>query len=128
LGQFPKLTGRLLRFQLPDTLPFADGTFDGLFTITVLQHLQLESLPRVLSDFYRLLRRPGRAFISIFEARPDLDADKRDPKGRLMTIVPPELFCSMAVSAGFAVHGCSTAPDLLGREGVILKEYLFDKL
>jgi SAM-dependent methyltransferase len=55
-----------LSFQKADVcnLPFANGTFDGIWANAVLLHLDDEDLSVALNEFYRVLEPAGRIFIS----------------------------------------------------------------
>ena len=49
-------------------LPFEDGSFDAVFSYSVLQHLAKEDVPRVVAEIRRVLRPGG--------ARLDRDAER----------------------------------------------------
>ncbi|MDL2261244.1 class I SAM-dependent methyltransferase [Methanimicrococcus sp. OttesenSCG-928-J09] len=48
------------------TLPFADGVFDGILCLGVLQHLILEDREKTAAEFYRVLKNGGRVFFEAF--------------------------------------------------------------
>ena len=95
LRQHPELKGRLVRGALPSDLPSLEelgGPFDGLLCTAVLQHVPRAQLFDAVYALKALLRPGGRALVSIPGARPGLDAEQRDDRGRLFTrLVPGEL-------------------------------------
>ena len=46
-------------------LPFADGSFDAVFSYSVLQHLAKEDVPQVVSELDRVLRPAGFVWIEM---------------------------------------------------------------
>jgi 2-polyprenyl-3-methyl-5-hydroxy-6-metoxy-1,4-benzoquinol methylase len=46
-------------------LPFADGSFDAVFSYSVLQHLAKEDVPQVVSELDRVLRPGGLVWIEM---------------------------------------------------------------
>jgi ubiquinone/menaquinone biosynthesis C-methylase UbiE len=83
----PELNNRIKFALLPNRLPFEDNSFDGIIAITVLQHLPLNSIPVALHEIFRVLKSDGIFLAWVFDERPDLDSESRDPKGRLMTLL-----------------------------------------
>lgn len=57
-------TGRAeFHFTVADKLPFADGTFDKLFTVNTVYFW--DNHPAVLAEFHRVLKPEGRLFIAL---------------------------------------------------------------
>jgi SAM-dependent methyltransferase len=62
-------------------LPFADGSFDAVFSYSVLQHLAKEDLPRVVAEIDRVLRPGGLAWIEMPNARGPLNLFRQARRG-----------------------------------------------
>lgn len=62
-------------------LPFADGSFDAVFSYSVLQHLAKEDVPRVVSEIDRVLRPGGLAWIEMPNARGPLNLARQARRG-----------------------------------------------
>ena len=62
-------------------LPFEDGSFDTVFSYSVLQHLAKEDLPRVVSEVGRVLRPGGLVWIEMPNARGLLNLVRQARRG-----------------------------------------------
>lgn len=62
-------------------LPFADASFDAVFSYSVLQHLAKEDLPRVVAEIRRVLRPGGIAWIEMPNAHGPLNLVRRARRG-----------------------------------------------
>ena len=62
-------------------LPFSDGTFEAVFSYSVLQHLAKGDLPVVVSEIDRVLRPGGIAWIEMPNARGPLNLVRRAGRG-----------------------------------------------
>ena len=61
----------------------------------------------------RVIRREGKIYLWVFDERSDLDADSRDALGRLMTLLPPEVFLPLAAKAGLSAVSHEPRSDVL---------------
>lgn len=119
----PALASRFVHAPLPGPLPFADGAFDGVLAIAVLQHLTLAGVKVALVEIARVLRVGGRAWLSVFDTRDDCDAHARESAGRLMTPLPVTVFAPALRHAGLDLLDTGNPEDLLGRSGIATREY-----
>jgi SAM-dependent methyltransferase len=69
--------------EQPDLRPFADGSFDFVYSCRVLQHMEPQLAKRYLTEFVRVLR-PGGAAVFQVPSR-----TRSTPKGLLIRYGPP---------------------------------------
>jgi 2-polyprenyl-3-methyl-5-hydroxy-6-metoxy-1,4-benzoquinol methylase len=62
-------------------LPFADASFDAVFSYSVLQHLAKEDVPRVAAELRRVLRPGGLVWIQMPNARGPLNLLRQARRG-----------------------------------------------
>jgi ubiquinone/menaquinone biosynthesis C-methylase UbiE len=62
-------------------LPFVDGSFDAVFSYSVLQHLAKEDVPRVVAEVRRVLRPGGIVWIEMPNARGPLNLLRQARRG-----------------------------------------------
>jgi SAM-dependent methyltransferase len=62
-------------------LPFDDGSFDAVFSYSVLQHLAKEDMPRVVAEIRRVLRPGGIVWIEMPNARGPLNLARQARRG-----------------------------------------------
>lgn len=113
--QHPELADRLFDGALP-SLPSL-GKFDGLLCTAVLQHVPRAHLFDAVYSFKELLNPCGRVLLVIPAARPGLDAEQRDDRGRLFTRLVQGEVELLFERVGFARIGCWQEADPLGRAG-----------
>lgn len=139
LERHAELRERLLPGSLPDALPQVDaleGPFDGVLCSAVLQHLPRHALFDAVSSLRGLLSPRGRVLVSIpassggTSAAADdgriLDAEHRDPDGRLYTPIDAAELRLLFERCGFATIGSWQDPDALGRPGLRWHTLLFE--
>ena len=74
------------RHDLRRPLPFADGTFDAVYSSHVLEHLERDHAPRVLAEMRRVLKPGGIVRVVV----PDLERICRDYIERLDAAASPD--------------------------------------
>ena len=62
-------------------LPFGEGSFDAVFSYSVLQHLAKEDVPKVVEEIRRVLRPGGIAWIEMPNARGPLNLARQARRG-----------------------------------------------
>lgn len=112
---FPK--GALARFDFR-RLPFADGTFDGIWAPAALQHAPRAHFRRVLSEWRRVQRR-GPLFLSLRMGGGDLEAVDEPGVGTVhVTTVTEDELRALLLDAGYTDVEVEPRPDLHGRSDV----------
>ena len=114
----PELADRLLHVRLPATLPFADHSIGGFFSIACLMHFCDTELAAILSELARVTRKSGKGVVSVPAGRNDIDGDCLDQHGRHFNIMPAEAWQTFFNHHGFSSEAGPPEPDSLGREGI----------
>jgi SAM-dependent methyltransferase len=112
---FPK--GALARWDYR-RLPFADGTFDGIWAPAALQHVPRAQVRRVLAE-WRRVQRGGPIFLSMHEGTGDLEPVEEPGVGTVhLTSVTGDELRALLLDAGYTDVEVEPRPDLQGRSEV----------
>ena len=114
--RYPDLATRIQTGVLPGLQ--ADERFDGILCSAVLMHIPSGDLLESLINLRDLLRPGGRLLMSVPSERDDLDAQRRDPHGRLFEALPIDQLLLLLRQLGFSVISQQEMRDSLGRNGV----------
>ena len=122
----PLLEGRLTGGSLPGLSSQIDRKFDGIICSAVFMHIPAEQHFDAAFDIRNLLRSHGRLILSVPRTRPEVDAQGRDPHGRLFVPMVPESLQLLFERLGFQRIGKWEDADALGRPGVSWTTLLFE--
>lgn len=53
-----------IRFKFDKKLPFKDGSFDKIFMLAVLEHIDVDKVDRLFTDFKRILKKGGKIVLT----------------------------------------------------------------
>jgi SAM-dependent methyltransferase len=81
----PELTGQLEVIKIPDALHFEPSSFDGVYSIATLMHLDKDSIARTIEKIAMILKPGGKFLFSVSLQRDDVDGQGKDEKGRYFT-------------------------------------------
>jgi SAM-dependent methyltransferase len=99
-------------------LPFAEGTFDGIWAPAALQHLPLGAIRPALEELRRV-HRGGPLFCSFREGRGDLEAVDDPPAGTVyVSTVTADELKALLLAAGYTEVEVEPRPDPLERSDV----------
>ncbi len=117
-ARHPELEHRLAQHMLPEPLPFASYSFDGVIAMAVIMHLSHEEIREAFGEIVRVLK-PHRLFAySVNTERAGLDRRGYDDRGRYFTCLPAAEWQQLHTEAGFATLDLREQGDLGGRAGV----------
>lgn len=85
-----------------EALPFARGSFSGIWANKCLQHVAASKLPLVLADLHRILETDGRLALELFAGEGSFRSDD-DLPGRRFVLWDPDELADLLVGAGFSV-------------------------
>lgn len=108
---FPK--GLLARWDFRH-LPFADGTFEGIWAPAALQHLPRRAILPAMAELQRV-QRSGPIFLTFPEGETDLGTIDDPPAGQVpATSVTPEELRALLLRMGYVDVEVESRPDLRG--------------
>jgi len=81
----PELTGKLKTVIIPDQLHFELSSFDGVYSIATLMHLDKDEINQTLEKIAMILKTNGKFLFSVSLQRGDVDDQGKDKKGRYFT-------------------------------------------
>ena len=123
----PELNGRLVRHSLPSPLPFAGGSYDAVYSIAVLMHLEADDIEPAMREVHRILEPAGLFYFSVSLERPEIDVNGLDDRGRRFTCLSEEDWVAMGRACGFRVAQSGTNRDSMEREGIVWGNILLEK-
>jgi SAM-dependent methyltransferase len=123
----PELEGHLHLLKLPAILPFADGCFDGFYSVACLMHFSDEELNRILAELHRVLLPGGRGLVSVPARRDDVSHDGVDEHGRVFNVLPAEGWVAIFQKNGFKARHGQEEPDGAGRDGFSWISYFLER-
>jgi hypothetical protein len=99
-------------------LPFADGTFGGIWAPTALQHLPRNQIRPALAELRRVHAR-GPVFVTFREGAAELEAMDDGPAGIVyVTRVSADELRALLLGAGYVEVEVEVRPDPFERAGV----------
>lgn len=115
LGKVLHPKGALARWDFR-RLPFAHGTFEGVWAHGALQHLPRAHIRAALAELRRV-QRSGPVFLSFREGAGDLDPVEDPPAGIVYaTTVSADELRALLLDAGYGEVEVDARPDLHGRD------------
>ena len=85
----PELADRLEVMKIPEQLQFESSSFDGLYSIATLMHLDKNAIDQTIERVAMILKAGSKFLFSVSVQRDDLDDQGKDEKGRYFTGTPP---------------------------------------
>lgn len=122
-----ELKGRLFCQRLPGRLPFADGEFDGFYSVACFMHFVDSDIVDILKELWRVTASGARGIISVPSCRSDIDNDGVDEHGRVFNVMPVAGWRALFARSGFSAEAGTEEPDSLGRHGVSWVSFLLEK-
>lgn len=124
---YPQLAGRLFAHALPFPED-ADlgGRYDAVVCSAVFMHIPEADAVAAAGSLRRVLREPGRLWLTVPDRRPGLGADDRDEHGRLFRHLHPPSLVLLFARLGFHLGRQWEEGDRLGRPGFTWHGFLFE--
>jgi len=100
-------------------MKFPKNYFDGIWASAVLLHIDKKDIPRVLNNFYKILKTGGKIFIGVKLGKGSTySIDKLSYRKRLMVLYSEKKIENFLARAGFNIIYFKIAPDDAGRSNV----------
>ena len=114
----PELIDRLQVIKVPDELYFEPSSFDGVYSIATLMHLEKDSIDSTFEKISMMLKPGGKFFFSVSIQRDDVNDQGKDEQGRYFTIIPEIKWIQYCEKYGLQLEYSEITGDGLDRNGI----------
>jgi len=115
----PELADRLKVMSIPNELHFEATSFDGIYSIATLMHLEKDSIDQTFEKIAKILKPDGKFFFSVSIQRDDVDDQGKDEQDRHFTIMPEAEWVSYCEKYGLQLEYSEVTCDGLNRDGIV---------
>jgi len=115
----PELTDRLQVIKVPDELYFELSSFDGVYSIATLMHLEKDSIDSTFEKIVMILKSGGKFFFSVSIQRDDVDDQGKDEQGRHFTSLSEAEWIRCCEKHGLKLEYSEITGDGLDRDGIV---------
>lgn len=127
LSHHPELKGRVMQGSLPVfENPFPQPV-DAILCCAVLMHIPADKLDAAIQSMATVLADGGRVLLSLPLSRGDVQANRRDDKGRLFNDYSPALITAAFAQKGFKALWRKDTEDAMARAGNVWYTLLLEK-
>lgn len=114
----PELSDRLYGMRIPEEYDFPGDSFDGIYSVAMLMHLEKPEIHETIRRSYNFLKEGGLFFFSVPSKRNDLVDGERDKNSRLFNVMLYEEWREICEAEGFVEERHYFTGDNLGRNNV----------
>ncbi len=115
----PELVGRLEVIKIPDELHFELSSFDGVYCIATLMHLDKSEIDQTIEKVAMILKAGSKFLFSVSVQRDDLDDHGKDEKGRHFTTMTEFEWIKCCEKYGLQLEHSEITSDGLDRDGIV---------
>ncbi len=115
----PELADRLEVIKIPDEFHFESFSFDGVYSIATLMHLDKDSIDRTIEKIAMTLKPGGKFFFSVSIQRNDINDHGEDEKGRYFTTMSEPEWITCCEKHGLQLEHSEVTADGLDRDGIV---------
>lgn len=115
----PELVDRLKVLKIPDELYFESSSFDGVYSIATLMHLEKDSIDTTIGKIAMFLKPEGKFIFSVSIQRDDVDDNGKDEKERHFTTMSKDEWVAYCKKYGLSLEYSEISSDGLDRNGII---------
>lgn len=123
----PLLKDSLQVLMIPNELNFDNNTFDGVYSIATLMHLEKNDIKIAINKIYDSIKIQGIFLFSVSIQRDDIDTYYKDINGRHFTTMNQNDWLNICHSIGFKTIKTLTTDDGLNRNGIIWLTCVLEK-
>ena len=123
----PLLKNLLQVIMIPNELNFDNNTFDGIYSIATLMHLEKNDIKITINKIYDSLKLKGIFLFSVSIQRDDIGNEYKDINGRHFTTMNQNHWLNICHSIGFKTIETLTTNDGLDRNGIIWLTCVMEK-
>ena len=115
----PELAGSLEVIKIPDELHFEPSSFDGVYCIATLMHLDKSAIDQTIEKVAMILKAGSKFLFSVSVQRDDLDDQGKDEKGRHFTTMSELEWVRCCEKHGLQFEYSEITRDGLDRDGIV---------
>ena len=115
----PELSDRLEVVIVPEGLHFEPASFDGIYSIATLMHLEKDTIDQTFEKIAKILKPDGKFFFSVSIQRDDVDDQGKDEQDRHFTIMSEAEWVSYCEKCGLQLEYSEVTGDGLDRDGIV---------
>ncbi len=115
----PELSGRMKVVRIPDQLCFEPSSFDGVYSIATLMHLDKEEIRHTIEKIEMILKPGGKFLFSVSLQRDDVDEEGKDEKGRHFTTMTKLEWVKCCENYRLQLEHSEITGDGLDRSGIV---------
>ncbi len=115
----PELVDKLDIIKIPNELSFEPSSFDGVYSIATLMHLEKDSIDSTFEKIAMMLKPGGKLFFSVSIRRDDVDIQGKDEQGRHFTTMSEAEWITCCKKHGFQLEHSEITGDGLDRNGIV---------
>ncbi len=104
---------------LPDDLNYKENSFDGIYSIATLMHLEATDIELTVKKVSEYLKPDGIFLFSVSVQRDDINTEGKDSFGRHFTTLSQEDWILTCKRMGFNLVHSELSGDGLGRDGIV---------
>lgn len=123
----PLLKYSLEVIVIPDELNFDEKSFDGIYSIATLMHLEKNNIEIAINKIYNFLKMQGLFLFSVSIQRDDINDNYKDSKGRHFTTMNQNDWLSICNKIGFKTMKTIITTDGLNRDGIVWLTCVMEK-
>lgn len=115
----PELTDRLKVIKIPDEFYFEPTSFDGVYSIATLMHLDKNEINKTIQNVAMILKAGSKFLFSVSVQRDDVDDYGKDQEGRYFTSMNRAEWVGCCEKYGMKHEYSDLSGDGLGRVGIV---------
>jgi len=124
----PELVDRLKVIKIPDELHFEPSSFDGVYSIATLMHLDKSMIDQTIEKVAAILKINGKFFFSVSIQRDDVDAQGKDERGRYFTSMSELEWVRCCKKYRLQLRHTEITSDGLDRNGIVWLTCVVEKI
>ncbi len=124
----PELAGSLEMVKIPEHLHFDPSSFDGVYSIATLMHLDKSAIDQTIKRVAMILKMGSKFLFSVSVQRDDLDDQGKDEKGRHFTTMSELEWVKCCEKYGLQFEHLEITDDGLERDGIVWLTCTFRKI
>jgi len=115
----PELEGSLEVMKIPEEFHFEPSSFDGVYSIATLMHLNKSAIDQTIAKVAMILKAGSKFLFSVSVQRDDVNDQGKDEKGRQFTSMSEFEWVRCCERYGLQLEHSEITGDGLGRDGIV---------